>query len=95
MYRANDRLVSDGCRHAEDSASCPATVAWSGTSGAYVATVTPSAPTAQLFVKASYQVGGETYINNRAPISITGGIYFQGTLYMPTVSGNELKFIAQ
>jgi hypothetical protein len=88
-------LADGGTWHAEDSASCPATVAWSGTSGAYVATVTPSAPTAQLFVKASYQVGGETFINNRAPISITGGIYFNGTLYMPTVSGNELKFIAQ
>ena len=88
-------LADGGTWYAEDSASCPATVAWSGTSGAYVATVTPSAPTAQLFVKASYQVGGETFINNRAPISITGGIYFNGTLYMPTVSGNELKFIAQ
>ena len=88
-------LADGGTWHAEDSASCPATVAWSGASGAYVATVTPSAPTAQLFVKASYQVGGETFINNRAPISITGGIYFNGTLYMPTVSGNELKFIAQ
>ena len=88
-------LADGGTWYAEDSASCPATVAWSGTSGAYVATVTPSAPTAQLFVKASYQVGGETFINNRAPISITGGIYFNGTLYMPTVNGNKLEFVAQ
>ena len=88
-------LADGGTWYAEDSASCPATVVWSGTSGAYVATVTPSAPTAQLFVKASYQVGGETFINNRAPISITGGIYFQGTLYMPTVNGNKLEFVAQ
>ena len=88
-------LADGGTWYAEDSASCPATVVWSGSSGAYVATVTPAAPTAQLFVKASYQVGGETYINNRAPVGLSGGIYFNGTLYMPTVSGNELKFIAQ
>ena len=81
--------------HAEADASCPAVVTWTGSSGAYVATVTPAAPAAQLFVRATYQVGGSTYINNRAPVSLSGGIIYNGTVYMPTVSGNELKFIAQ
>ena len=60
----------------EDSASCPANVTWSGVSGAYVATVqAKSASATQLFVKAEYQVGGETYIKNVGPISVDGGIY--------------------
>lgn len=60
----------------EDNASCPANVTWSGVSGAYVATVqAKSASATQLFVKAEYQVGGETYIKNVGPISVDGGIY--------------------
>lgn len=81
--------------HAETSASCPATVTWSGSSGAYVATVTPTVPAVTLFARATYEIGGETYINNRAPVSITGGILFNGTLYLPRVSGTKLEFVAQ
>ncbi|MBQ8124656.1 MAG: hypothetical protein IJ173_02095 [Kiritimatiellae bacterium] len=81
--------------HAETSASCPATVTWSGSSGAYVATVTPTVPAVTLFVRATYVTGGATYINNRAPVSITGGILFNGTLYLPRVSGTQLEFVAQ
>lgn len=81
--------------HAETSASCPATVTWSGSSGAYVATVTPTVPAVTLFARATYEIGGETYINNRAPVSIAGGILFNGTLYLPRVSGTKLEFVAQ
>lgn len=81
--------------HAETDASCPAVVTWTGSSGAYVATVTPAAPTTQLFVRATYQVGGATYISNRAPVSLSGGIIYNGTTYKPTVNGNKLEFVAQ
>ena len=68
--------LSDPDWYDEDSASCPANVTWSGVSGAYVATVqAKSASATQLFVKAEYQVGGETYIKNVGPISVDGGIY--------------------
>ena len=61
--------------YAEDNASCPANVSWSGTSGNYVVQVqAKSASATELFVKAEYEVGGETYIKNTAPISVTGGI---------------------
>ena len=61
--------------YAEDDASCPANVTWSGTSGAYIATVqAKSASVSSLFVKAEYQVGGETYIKNVGPVSVEGGI---------------------
>lgn len=68
--------LSDPDWYDEDSASCPANVTWSGVSGAYVATVQAKSVSAtQLFVKAEYQVGGETYIKNVGPISVDGGIY--------------------
>lgn len=61
--------------YAEDDASCPANVSWSGTSGNYVVQVQAKSSSAtQMFVKAEYEVGGETYIKNTAPISVTGGI---------------------
>ena len=70
---ATSLAVQDWC--AEDSGSCPANVTWSGVSGAYVATVQAKSSSAtSLFVKAEYQVGGETYIKNTAPISADGGI---------------------
>jgi len=87
--------LSNPSWHAEADASCPAVVTWTGSSGAFVATVTPAAPATQLFVRATYQVGGSTYINNRAPVSLSGGIIYNGTLYMPTPNGNKLEFVAQ
>lgn len=58
----------------EDSADCAANVDWSGTSGAYVAEVWGKTAQPRMFVKAEYEVGGETYIKNAAPISVHGGI---------------------
>jgi hypothetical protein len=37
---------------------------------------------------------GTAKIKNSAKTEMTGGIIFNGTTYMPIVSGNELKFIA-
>lgn len=61
--------------YSESDASCPANVTWSGTSGNYVAVVqAKSASATQLFVKAEYQIGGETYIKNSGPVAVDGGI---------------------
>ncbi len=59
---------------AETDDDCIATVDWSGTSGAYVATVQRKSPGPSLFVKASYMAGGETYIRNIAPVKFDGGV---------------------
>ena len=59
---------------AETSGDCIANVSWTGSSGAYVAEVWGKTPQSSLFVKAEYEVGGETYIKNTAPISADGGI---------------------
>ena len=58
----------------EDSAECPANVSWTGSSGAWVAEVWGKSAQPKMFVKAEYEVGGETYIKNAAPMSAEGGI---------------------
>ena len=78
----------------ENGFTCPwATVSWSGTTGAYVATVTCSQP--QAFFYFEYMVEGVAKIKNSAKTEMTGGILFNGTTYMPTVHGNKLEFVAQ
>lgn len=68
-------LVSPIAWYAESDANCPATVEWSGISGDYVATVqAKSASAVQLFVKAEYLAGGETYVKHTVPLSAEGGI---------------------
>ncbi len=46
---------------------------WTGQSGAWTGTVASS--TSTYFIKGTYEVGGETYIKNIAPISVESGIY--------------------
>ena len=70
-----------------------ATVSWSGTTGAYVATVTTAEP--QAFFYFEYMVGGQVKIKNSAKTEMSGGILFNGTTYLPTVNGNKLEFVAQ
>ena len=77
---------------AETDSDCVANVAWSGTSGAYVVQVQGKSAYSSLFVKATYEVGGETYISNAAPVSmqymmINGVKYAVGTA---TISGNTV-----
>ncbi len=55
-------------------------VTWSGSSGEWTASINlngsqpfPTAPE-RMFIKATYEAGGETYIKNAAPISVEGGI---------------------
>jgi len=83
---------------AEDNAQCAATVSWAGTSGAYVATVrAKTAPAPKLFVRATYWNGGETYINNVAPVSMQY-IYLGGHKYsvsVKTVAGETVLGLTQ
>ena len=77
---------------AETAADCPATVAWSGDSGAYVARITPNAATTKCFVKATYQRGGDTYINNRCAVGMSQ-LVLNGTTYnlgTATIDGNTV-----
>lgn len=78
---------------AEGEADCPATVVWSGTSGSYVARITPTGAAAtRCFFKATYQHGGDTYINNRCAVGMSK-IVLNGTTYTlgtATVSGNTV-----
>jgi len=77
---------------AENDADCIANVTWSGSSGSYVAYVQGKADYPSLFVKAEYQTGGETYIRNAAPVSMTH-IMLNGTKYAvgtATISGNTV-----
>lgn len=59
----------------ETAGDCVANVSWTGSSGAYVAEVWGKTAQSSMFVKAEYEVGGETYIKNTAPISADSGIY--------------------
>ena len=77
---------------AEDDADCVANVSWSGSSGAWVAQVQGKSAYSSLFVKATYEVGGETYISNTAPVSmqylmLNGVKYVVGTA---TISGHTV-----
>lgn len=69
-----------------------ASVAWSGTSGAYVATVTCAEPAAFFYFEFLHE--GSTKVKCSAKMEVSGGLYYNGTTYYPVVSGNELKFIA-
>ena len=77
---------------AETDSDCIANVSWSGPSGAYVAQVQGKSAYSSMFVKATYEVGGETYINNSVPVSmqyimLNGVKYAVGTA---TISGNTV-----
>ena len=75
----------------EDEATV-ASVAWSGSSGAWVATVTPVGARPHLFAKASYEAGGNTYIKNHVASSldkvVVGGQEY--TVTVQTINGKKL-----
>ena len=93
--RATTNLVNAvWTKEDENGFTCPfASVSWSGSSGAYVATVTCSQP--QAFFYFEFMQQGTAKIKNSAKTEMTGGIIFNGTTYMPTVNGNKLEFVAQ
>lgn len=59
----------------ETEGDCVANVSWTGSSGAYVAEVWGKTAQSSMFVKGMYELGGETYIRHKAPISADSGIY--------------------
>ena len=65
----------------ENDSDCYHTVAWSGSSGAYVATLTPKASYPKAFVRATYMAGAETYIKNNQPVQmdyiVIGGVKYR------------------
>ena len=64
----------------ETAADCPATVVWSGASGAWQVRVTPTTATATCFFRATYEVGGETYVKHNVAIGMSE-IVLNGTTY--------------
>ena len=64
----------------ETDSDCPATVTWSGSSGAWVARITPTASTDKCFFKATYATGGDTYVNNRCAVGMSQ-LVLNGTTY--------------
>ena len=76
----------------EGGASAPASVAWSGSSGAWVATVTPIGNRPSMFARATYETGGSTYLNAAVPIGfskvVIGGQEY--TVSTATISGQRV-----
>ena len=95
FIRACTNLVNAAwVKEDENGFTCPfATVSWSGSSGAYVATVTCAQPQAFFYFEFLHE--GMAKIKQSAKTELTGGIYFNGQTYMPTVNGNKLEFIRQ
>lgn len=81
----------------ETDQTCSCTVAWSGQSGAWVATLTPKSATDGIFAKAEVELGGDTYIKNTAPtmmsrIILNGVTYQLGTA---TISGQTVLTLTE
>ena len=81
----------------ETDPTCSCTVAWSGQSGAWVATLTPKSATDAIFAKAEVELGGDTYIKNTAPtmmsrIILNGVTYQLGTA---TISGQTVLTLTE
>lgn len=75
-----------------EDACTVATVSWGGTSGAWVATVTPIGARSSLFAKATFEAGGNTYVRNHVATSIdkivVGGHEYE--VSVETVNGKKL-----
>ena len=81
----------------EDDANCIANVSWSGSSGAWVATVYGKSAQPTMFVKAEYETGGDTYINNVAPVAFTN-LIIDGTnyaLHVETVNNKKYLILSE
>ena len=76
----------------EGDSACPANVAWSGQSGAYIADVWGKQAEPKLFVQATYKKGAEDKIVNSAPVEFTklviGGISY--TVAAEEISGKKV-----
>lgn len=79
----------------EEESDIPGTVSysWSGSSGAWVCTVTTANPSGFFYFEFLQQ--GSTKIVNNGVTDLSGGIWFNGVKYMPHVSGTKLEFVAE
>ena len=93
--RATTNLVNAvWTKEDENGFTCPfASVSWSGSSGAYVATVTCAQPQAFFYFEFLHE--GTAKIRQSAQTEMSGGIYFNGKTYMPRVNGTKLEFVQQ
>lgn len=76
----------------ESSADCAANVTWTGSRGNWEVEVWGKNAYTQLFIKATYETGGETYIRNNAPVGMSS-IMLNGVKYnlgTATISGNTV-----
>ncbi len=93
-----DMKAGDWADIAPGTPSAFAEVTWSGQSGAWVATVQPvPAERPRLFVKASYETGGNTYIKNHVAVSmdkvVIGGVEFNAKVETHAIDGVQKKII--
>lgn len=80
---------------AEGESACPATAVWSGQSGAYSVTLTGKAPMDKMFVRGTYEIGGETYVKHDVAVGfdkvVIGGVYYR--IAVETVNGKKLMVL--
>ena len=82
---------------AEDDPNCPAHVKWSPIPGGYTLEWWPKEDYTSMFVYADYEIGGETYIRNTAPVSMQT-IIIDGKKYkigVSTVSGTKVLSLTE
>lgn len=95
MMEVSTSLEGGGTWIAEDDASCPINVVWSGSSGNWQADIyskTTSHPA--LFIKASYYEGGESYIKPTVAQGLSK-VIINGTTYtVKVVEINGTKILA-
>ena len=73
------------------------TESWSGSSGAWTNTITLANSPTEYFFRAYYQKGGDTYINNSAPVAlqkvVLGGVTYSITV--EEVNGKKLMVLTE
>lgn len=79
----------------EEDENIPASISysWSGSSGAWVCTITAAATKG--FFAFEFLQQGETKIINNGVTDLSAGIHYNGHKYMPAANGNKLEFIRQ
>lgn len=93
------QTLDSGSWSAETDSGLPFAAVWSGTSGAWVMTVTFSntAP-ASSFFRFTYEVPGSTVIKNSAATDVSGGLVINGVHYSTigtaTISGHTVITVA-
>ena len=97
-YATDSKPTLEGCADLaladwKDPTESGCTVEWSGSSGAYVATVTTPPTFTKYFIRGKYERGTEGYIRNTAPIKIESGIITaDGVKIRPVVSGSTVTW---